>query len=105
MRDSTAKTPRTALAISARALRHGSGGINRRADVFEPRWRTKTGGEENGDDNKSISERFARSNHKTFIRRPKEEIDCTAISRHAGVRNGAAFQQRLLEQSRRRDLR
>src|SRR5262249_44574287 len=103
-RDATAETSRTAFAISDRDLRHGSNVTNRCADVFEPRRRPKTGGEKNGNnDNKSITRWFAHGDNKT--RRVETETDATAISCHAGVRNGAAVQQRVLEQSQTRDLR
>ena len=62
--DQPAQTSGAALAIFARDLRYGCDGIGRRADVFEPRRRTKTGGEKNGND-KSISKQLARSDNET----------------------------------------
>jgi len=62
--DQLAQTSGTALAFPARDLCYGCDGIGRRADVFEPRRRTKTGGEKNGND-KSISKQLARSDNET----------------------------------------
>src|SRR5205823_10151998 len=95
-----------ALSLSARHLCHGSDGTDWRADFPEPRRRTKTGGEESGNDNiKRIAARITRVDNKTFQRRIEAEADPGAILRHTEMWHRASVQQRLLEQSRARDLR